>query len=129
MQQLIQSANSLKRMLNLTKHTRTFIKNISRVINNLMDNPPPNIDVEKLTMTSIVWLAKKGMMLKGLGNKTMMELLKVAPMCVADFLNEKFETDFLKAGIAAPCLYGSYAGPWSAYTTINLLLLECASQK
>lgn len=66
-------------------------------------------------------------MLKGLGNKTMMELLKVAPMCVADFLNEKFETDFIKAGLAAPGLYGSYAGPWSAYSTINLLLWECAS--
>lgn len=106
----------------------TFIKKISRVINNLMDNPPPNVNVEKLTMASMVLLAKKGMILKGLGNKTMMELLKVAPMCVADFLNEKFETEFLKAGIAAPCLYGSYAGPWSAYTTINLLLLECASR-
>jgi len=107
---------------------REFIKKISKVINELMDHPPPNIDVENLTMASLVVLAKKGMMLKGLGNKTMMELLKVAPMCVADFLNEKFETDFLKAGIAAPALYGAYAGPWSAYTSINLLLWECASR-
>jgi len=105
-----------------------FLKKISKVINDLMDNPPPGIDVENLTMTSLVMLAKKGMMLKGLGNKTMMELLKVAPMCVADFLNEKFETPFLKAGLAGPALYGSYAGPWSAYSTINLLLWECASR-
>ena len=105
-----------------------FLKKVSKVINDLMDNPPPNIDVENLTMASLVILAKKGMMLKGLGNKVMMELLKVAPMCVTDFLNEKFETDFLKAGIAAPALYGSYAGPWSAYSTINLLLWECASR-
>jgi len=104
-----------------------FLKKISKVINDLMDNPPPNIDIDNLTMASLVMLAKKGMMLKGLGNKTMMELLKVAPMCVRDFLDEKFETDFLKAGIAAPALYGAYAGPWSAYSTINLLL-ECASQ-
>jgi len=105
-----------------------FLKKISRVINDFMDNPPPNIDVENLTMASLVILAKKGMMLKGLGNKTMMELLKVAPMSVTDFLNEKFETDFLKAGIAAPALYGAYAGPWSGYSTINLLLWECASR-
>ncbi len=105
-----------------------FINKIKRVINDLMDNPPPDIDVENLTMASLVVLAKKALMLKGLGNKTMMELFKVAPMCVADYLNEKFETDFLKSGICAPALYGSYAGPWSAYSTINLLLWECASR-
>ncbi len=105
-----------------------FLNKISKVINNLMDNPPPNINVDNLTMASLVVLIKKGLILKGLGNKTMMELLKVAPMCVADFLNEKFETDFIKAGLAAPALYGSYAGPWSAYSTINLLLWECASR-
>jgi len=110
------------------KSYQVFLKKVSKVINNLMDNPPPNIDVENLTMASLVVLAKKGMMLKGLGNKTMMELLKVAPMCVTDFLNEKFDSDFLKAGIAAPALYGAYAGPWSAYSTINLLLYECASR-
>lgn len=105
-----------------------FLKKVSKVINDLMDNPPPNIDVGNLTLPNLIVLAKKGMLLKGLGNKTMMELLKVAPMCVADFLNEKFETGFLKAGLAAPALYGTYAGPWSAYSTINLLLWECASR-
>ena len=107
---------------------RSFLDNISKVINDLMDNPPPDIDVENLTMAGIIALAKKGMILKGLGNKTMLELLKVAPMCVADFLNEKFETDLLKAGLAAPAIYGSFAGPWSAYSTINLLLWESASR-
>lgn len=110
------------------KEYKEFMKKVSKVINDLMDNPPPDIDVENLTMASLVVLAKKGMTLKGLGNKTMMELLKVMPMCVADFLNEKFETGFLKAGMSAPALYGSYAGPWSAYTTINLLLWECAAR-
>ena len=110
------------------KAYQAFLKKISKIINDLMDHPPPNIDVENLTMASLVVLAKKGLMLKGLGKKTMMELFKVAPMCLADFLNEKFETDFLKAGLAAPALYGSYAAPWSAYSTINLLLWECASR-
>jgi phytoene dehydrogenase-like protein len=110
------------------KEYQEFLNKIGKIINNLMDNPPPDVDVENLTMASLVVLAKKGMLLKGLGNKTMMELLKVAPMCVTDFLNEKFETDFIKAGIAAPALYGSYAAPWSAYSTINLLLWECASR-
>ena len=120
--------NSQKKDAEAYKKYQKFLSKISRVINDLMDNPPPNVDIENLTMASLVILAKKGLMLKGLGNSTMMELLKVAPMCVADFLNEKFETDFIKAGIAAPALFGSYAGPWSAYSTINLLLWECASR-
>ncbi len=110
------------------KAYQEFLKKVSKVINDLMDNPPPEIDVENLTLASLVVLAKKGMILKGLGNKSMMELLKVAPMSLADFLNEKFETSLVKAGLAAPALYGSYAGPWSAYSTINLLLWECASR-
>lgn len=110
------------------KSYQDFLKKVSKVINDLMDNPPPNVDIENLTLPNLIVLAKKGMLLKGLGNKTMMELLKVAPMCVADFLNEKFETGFLKAGLAAPAIYGSYAGPWSAYSTINLLMWECASR-
>ena len=110
------------------KAYQRFLRKISKVINDLMDHPPPDIDVQNLTMASLIILAKKGLLLKGLGNKTMMELLKVAPMCVADFLNEKFQTDFIKAGMAAAALYGSYAGPWSAYSTINLLLWECAGR-
>ncbi len=110
------------------KKYQEFVKKVSKVFNDLMDNPPPNVDVEHLTMASLVVLAKKGMLLKGLGNQSMMELLKVAPMCVADFLNEKFETEFLKAGIAAPAVYGSYGGPWSAYSTINLLMWESAAK-
>ena len=107
---------------------QNFLSRISRVINDLMDQAPPQVSVENLTMVGLVALAKKGLKLKGLGNKTMLELLRVAPMCVADFLNEHFETDFIKAGLAAPALYGAYAGPWSAYSTINLLLWECAAR-
>ena len=107
---------------------RAFLDKISKVINDLFDNPPPGIDVENLTMSSLVMLAKKGLALKGLGKKTMLELLKVTPMCLNDFLSEKFETEFLKAGIAGPAIYGTYAGPWSAYSTVNLLIWECAAR-
>lgn len=104
-----------------------FIGKISDFICGLMDNAPP--DLMELGGKQIWELAKKGISLKKLGKKTMMELLKVAPMSVADFLNEKFETDFIKAGIAAPSIYGSYTGPWSSYTTLNLLVWECAANQ
>ena len=109
------------------KEYREFINKISRFINGLMDEIPP--DLSNLGGKQIWELAKKGMALKKLGKKTMMEFLKVAPMSVADFLNERFETDFIKAGIAGPAIYGSYTGPWSSYTTLNLLLWECAANE
>ena len=104
-----------------------FIGKIRGFINGLMNETPP--DLMDLRGKQIWELAKKGIALKKLGKKTMMELLKVAPMSVADFLNEKFETDFIKAGIAGPAIYGSYTGPWSSYTTLNLLLWECAANQ
>ena len=109
------------------KEYRGFINKISGFINGLMDELPP--DLSNLGSKQIWELAKKGMALKKLGKKTMMEFLKVAPMSVADFLNEKFETDFIKAGMAGPAIYGSYTGPWSSYTTLNLLLWECTANE
>ncbi|MCK6616610.1 MAG: NAD(P)/FAD-dependent oxidoreductase [Cyclobacteriaceae bacterium] len=100
-----------------------FISAIRPFMKNLLDEQPP--DLSALGTKQLWGLLKKGLALKRLGKKTMMEFLKVAPMSVADFLNEKFETDFIKAGIAAPALYGSFTGPWSSYTTLNLLMLEC----
>ncbi len=105
---------------------RHFIKKISPFIRTLMDDFPP--DLMKLGSKQILQLAKKAMALKRLGKEAMTEFLKVAPMCVADFLNERFETEFIKAGIAAPAIYGSFTGPWSSYTTFNLLIWECLSE-
>jgi phytoene dehydrogenase-like protein len=109
------------------KAYRAFIDKISGFISGLVNEFPP--DLTRLEGAQLWALAKKGLALKKLGNKTMMELLKVAPMSVADFLNEKFETDFIKAGIAGPSIYGSFTGPWSSYTTLNLLLWECTANE
>ena len=48
-------------------------------------------------------------------------------MCVADWLNEWFESDLLKAGLAHGALVGMWAGPWSPGTAANLLLAECTT--
>ncbi len=100
-----------------------FIASVRPFIKNLLEDFPP--DLSAFGIRQLWPLAKKALALRKLGKKTMLELLKVAPMSVADFLDEKFETDFIKAGIAAPALYGSFTGPWSSYTTLNLLMHEC----
>jgi phytoene dehydrogenase-like protein len=46
-----------------------------------------------------------------LGEKGMHEFLRVLPMSVADWLNEWFETEPLKAAIGAGALLGSFVGP------------------
>ena len=105
---------------------QAFIDKIRPFVSSLMEKMPP--DLMKLGAKQILALAQKGLGLKRLGKKTMLELLKVAPMSVADFLDEFFETDFLKAALAAPAIYATYTGPFSSYTTLNLLLWECAAQ-
>ena len=102
-----------------------FINKISGFVNSLVNDLPP--DLSDFGSSQIWNLARKGFALKRLGKKTMMEFLKVAPMSVADFLNEKFETSFIKAGIAAPAIYGAFTGPLSSYSTLNLLLWECTA--
>jgi len=112
---------------------RDFIDRISGFFGKLLNEIPPDIigcqvETPDTTLKQLWVLAKKGLALRLLGKRTMLELLRAAPMCVADFLNERFETDFLKAGIAAPAIYGSFTGPWSAGNTLNLLLWECTAK-
>ena len=65
--------------------------------------------------------ARAALSFRRLGSRTMMELLRVGPMCVADWLNEWFEHDALKAALAAPSLLGTYMGPWSPGTVATWL--------
>src|SRR6185437_10848490 len=58
--------------------------------------------------------------------RDMQRFLRWGPMAVADFVAEFFETDLLRAAIAARGIYGAAAGPWSAGTTALLLLRVCA---
>jgi phytoene dehydrogenase-like protein len=54
--------------------------------------------------------------------------MRIAPMCVADWLNEWFDNNRLKAALAATGLSGNFAGPWSPGSAFNLLVWECTSK-
>jgi len=69
-------------------------------------------------------MLRAGIDLRRLGANTMMELLRVAPMCVADWLNEYFDDERLKAGLALPALQHTWLGPWSPQSAANLLRLD-----
>ena len=57
----------------------------------------------------------------------MMEVLRIGPMCVADWLNEWFETQLLSCLLASPALTCSSTGPWSPATNAMLLRHEMLS--
>ena len=66
--------------------------------------------------------------LRKFGRKDIAGLLRIPPMCVADWLNEWFESDIVKGGLAHGAIQASWAGPWSPGTAGNLLLLECSTR-
>src|SRR6059058_5927669 len=85
---------------------------------------PPAID--KPTPEDLWNLLKTGRSVRGLGKTGIFDLLRWGPMAVADFVAEFFETELLRAVIAARGIFGNVLGPWSAGSTAVLLLRAAA---
>jgi phytoene dehydrogenase-like protein len=67
-------------------------------------------------------LGKLGLSFRGLGKQDAYRLLRWGPMAVADLVAEWFDTETLRALVAARGIFGGFAGPWSAGTSAGLLL-------
>src|SRR5215210_7546797 len=93
---------------------------IGKVLAPLISMTPPLID--RPTKADVWHLGKIGLAFRGLGKKDEYRLLRWAPMAVADLVGEWFETELLRATVAARGIYGAFAGPWSAGTSAGLLL-------
>ncbi|HSK62981.1 MAG TPA: NAD(P)/FAD-dependent oxidoreductase, partial [Pyrinomonadaceae bacterium] len=92
---------------------------IGRVLAPLISMTPPAIDQPA---AGDLWhLGKVGLAFRGLGKKDEYRLLRWGPMAVADLVSEWFETELLRAPVAARGIYGAFAGPWSAGTSLGLL--------
>jgi phytoene dehydrogenase-like protein len=103
---------------------RALFARLAPLVDRLMTTPPPPLSPHS---TGEMWeVVRAGLGVWRLGRRETLELMRVAPMCVADFLNESFETPLLVEGLAAPAVVATWAGPWSAGTTTNLLLRESA---
>ena len=104
---------------------RAFLAKLRPLVEALTTSPPPPLSPEGL---GDLWdVARRGLGLWRLGRHDTLELLRIAPMCVADWLNEQFETPLLVEGLAAPAVVGTFAGPWSAGTNTNLILAEAVA--
>jgi phytoene dehydrogenase-like protein len=102
---------------------RTFIDRVRGFVNGMFDDAPP--DIGSLDVRTMWPLIPKGIGLRRLGKHDMVELFRIIPMSVADWLDEWFETDLLKAALVAPALRGSFVGPRSPGSAFGLLLWEC----
>ncbi|HEV7745756.1 MAG TPA: NAD(P)/FAD-dependent oxidoreductase [Pyrinomonadaceae bacterium] len=99
-----------------------FVRSFSRIgkmLAPLLTMTPPAIDHP--TAGELWNLGKLGRSFRGLGKKDAYRLLRWGPMAVADLVAEWFETEALRAVVAARGIFGAFAGPWSAGTSTGLL--------
>ena len=96
------------------------LEEISGFFAQLCSITPPAIDSPS---PEDFWhLFKTGRHVRSLGKSGIFDLLRWGPMAVADFVAEFFETELLRAVIAARGIFGTALGPWSAGSTAVLLL-------
>src|SRR3984893_16581985 len=100
------------------------LEQLSDVFARLTSIAPPAIDTPS---PEDLWnLFKTGRSVRSLGKRGIFDLLRWGPMAVADFVAEFFETELLRASIAARGIFGSALGPSSAGSTAVLLLRAAA---
>src|SRR5579884_335457 len=100
------------------------LEKTSRVISKALAMTPP--EIAEPTKSDLFSLLQLGRSVRGLGKKTTYDLLRWGPMAVADFVSEFFENELLRATVAARGIFGTFLGPWSAGTTLVLLLRAAA---
>jgi phytoene dehydrogenase-like protein len=113
---------------------RAFIARARDVIEPLLSETPP--DLSRLGSLGpgglggipLATAARTARAVQRFGHRDLAGLLRIPPMCVADWLNEWFESDLVKGGLAHGALFGTWAGPWSPGTAANLLVLECTAR-
>jgi phytoene dehydrogenase-like protein len=95
------------------------IRAFTGFLRTLINAPLP--DGTRSTALDVSELIKLGWRFHRFGEREMYEFLRVLPMSMADFLNEQFETEILKASLAAGGILGTSFGPRAQGTTYVFL--------
>ena len=96
------------------------LRTLGKVLTRALEMTPPDIDNPS---RGDLWsMLQTGRALRNLGRKNVYALLRWGPMAIADFVAEFFETDLLRATVAARGIFGTFLGPWSAGSTLVMLL-------
>ena len=105
---------------------QSVVGRITRFASRVMEMAPPNI--EQTSRGDLWTLLQLGIGFRRLGEKNVHRLLRWAPMSAADFASEWFESEPLRAAIAAPGIFGTAFGPRSAGSTAVLLMHLAAGE-
>jgi phytoene dehydrogenase-like protein len=97
------------------------IANVSRVLRTVTNAPAPSLDAP--SAADLIEMLKAGRAFRALGRTDAYRLLRWMPMAVADLAAEWFDSEPLRATVAAGGIFGSFLGPWSAGSAAVLLLL------
>ena len=95
------------------------LSRLGRVLSWLYHRVPPRPTGRGLR--DLADLAAIGRQVRGLGRQDMTEFARLLPLPVADFADETFEHDAVKALVAASAVAGLQHGPRAAGTTFSLL--------
>ena len=97
------------------------VDRISTVVRGLLDTAPPNLDGSGAA--DLMTLLRLGRRFRALGPTDAYRLLRWLPMPVADLAAEWFQSEPLRALVAADGVFGSMLGPRSAGSAAVMLLL------
>jgi phytoene dehydrogenase-like protein len=100
-----------------------FCATVARVrafVGQVMGTSPP--DIERPSSADVWSMLKIGGRFRGLGKTDAYRLMRWAPMSAADFVSEWFESEPLRAAIAAGGIFGTALGPRSAGSAAVLLM-------
>jgi len=105
---------------------QTSLGKVSKVIAQALAMTPPDIDSPS---KGDLWgMLQTGRSIRNLGKKDMYRLLRWGPMAVADLAAEYFDTELLRATVAARGIFGTFLGPWSAGSSLVLLIRAAADE-
>jgi phytoene dehydrogenase-like protein len=100
------------------------LRRMGRFLGQILRVTPPSID--QPTGADLWNLLKAGKSFRSLGKREMLRLLRWLPMAVADVAEEWFDTELLRATLAARGIFGTFFGPRSAGTAAVFLLRAAA---
>src|SRR6202046_222164 len=113
------AAFSQKDAVKYSEFQESLVK-MGKVIAEALATTPPDIDHP--SGVDLWSMLKTGRAIRNLGKKDMFRLLRWGPMAVADLAAEYFETELLRAVVAARGIFGTFLGPWSAGSSLVLVI-------
>lgn len=95
------------------------MRKLAGVLEALYVEPAP--DVETQEIGELLHLARVGWQVRRQGKQTVIDLLRILPMSIADLLDDWFESDALKGVLGAAGVWHLRQGPRAAGTAFNFL--------